>query len=299
MISIADTIEPQKTKIVLVENMGMPFNSAGDDFGVTFEGGTQNGFFSSNRGQKKGEDQIYRFILPEIILSVEGKVADTYGDPVTGGVLRLIGNDGTNQKLQIRKDGTYRLKLQPNVKYVMLAAARGYLNQKQTLETGEAAESRIYTYDFALAPISKPVTMNNVFYEFGKWQLTESSSNELLGLVKMMQDNPYITIELGAHTDMVGDSVSNRTLSEKRAQACVDFMIEHGIEKDRLTPAGYGESRPVVADKALHDKYKFIPIDQQLDEEFILTLTQEQQELCNQINRRTEFKVLKTTYKLY
>ena len=299
MIALADTLEPQKMKIVVVENMGMPFNSSADDFGVTFEGDKQNGFFSSNRGQKKGDDKIYRFVLPEIILSVEGKVTDNNGEPLAGGVLRMVGNDGTNQKLQIRKDGTYRLKLQPNVKYIMLAASRGYLNQKQTLETGDAAESKVYTQDFSLAPVSKPITMNNVLYEFGKWELTESSSGELLGLVKMMQDNPYITIELGAHTDMVGDSVSNRTLSEKRAQACVDFLIKHGIDKERLTPVGYGESKPKAADKGLHDKHKFIPIDQVLDEEFILTLTPEQQEICNQINRRTEFRVLKTTYKLY
>jgi peptidoglycan-associated lipoprotein len=84
-----------------------------------------------------------------------------------------------------------------------------------------------------------------------------------------------------------------------RAKSCCDFLIKHGIEAERLTPVGYGKNKPVIADKALHTKYPFIPQEQVLDEEFILSLTPEQQEICNQINRRTEFKVVKTTYKLY
>ncbi len=118
-------------------------------------------------------------------------------------------------------------------------------------------------------------------------------------LVKMLEDNPNITIELGAHTDRVGDDASNKTLSEKRAQACVNFLIKAGIEKDRLTAVGYGETHPVVAGEALHNQYRFIPTGQELNETFVLTLPKEQQEICNQLNRRTEFRVLKTTYKLY
>ena len=141
--------------------------------------------------------------------------------------------------------------------------------------------------------------MNNVFYEFAKWDITPESETELRTLVKLLQDNPNITIELSAHTDKVGDAQSNKTLSEKRAQSVVNFLIEAGIDKERLTPVGYGEEKPVVVDATLHKKYDFLPIDQALDETFIDSLTPEQQEIANQINRRTEFKVLKTTYKLY
>ncbi|MBQ7192707.1 MAG: PD40 domain-containing protein [Paludibacteraceae bacterium] len=299
---ISDSVLAVRLPQYSLMNMGMPLNSIADDFGMTFEssqGKEEKGFFSSNRASKKGEDQIFRFILPEMVLAVEGKVTDMDGNALSDATLRLIGTDGTNQKLLIRRDGTYRLKLQPNTQYLMFVTSRGYLNQKYELKTEEKKDSYTYTQNFTLASLNKPVPMNNVFYEFGKWELTESSSKELLDLVKMLNDNPYITIELSAHTDMVGDSVANRTLSEKRAQACVDFLIKQGIEKERLTPVGYGESKPVVADKALHDKYRFIPVEQVLDETFLNTLTKEQQETCNQINRRTEFRVLKTTYKLY
>lgn len=283
----------------LLYNLGAPFNSAGDDFGITFAGETENGFFSSNRGQKKGFDQIYSFVLPEMVFTVEGTVTDNNGEYLADANLRLVGDDGTNTKLQVKRNGTYRLRLKKDANYVMLATARGYLNQKQQLNTFNLTDSKNYQQDFSLTPISKPVSMDNIFYEFGKWNLTPQSEDALQSLVKLLQDNPNITIELAAHTDKVGNAQSNKTLSEKRAQAVVDYLIAHGIEEDRLTPVGYGKEKPVVADKALHKKYKFIPIGQVLDENFIDTLSSEEQEICNRINRRTEFKVLKTTYNLY
>ncbi len=280
-------------------NLGAPFNSAGDDFGITFEGEKENGFFSSNRGQKKGYDLIYSFELPEMVLQVEGSVTDNNGENLTDAMLRMIGDDGTIQKIQVKRDGTYRIKLKKDVRYVMLATARGYLNNKQELNTLKATDSETYQLDFVLSPISKPVTMDNIFYEFAKWNLTPASEEGLNQLIKLLNDNPNITIELSAHTDRVGNAESNKTLSEKRAQSVVDYLIQHGIDRERLTPAGYGKEKPVVADKAISQKYPFIPIEQELNEEFILKLPKDQQQICDQINRRTEFKVLKTTYKLY
>ncbi len=287
----------------LLYNMGTPFNSAGDDFGITFAGETENGFFSTNRKSGKGGrnqyDMIYSFTLPEMVFLVEGNVLDNNGEHISDATLRLVGTDGTNAKIQVRRDGTYKLKLNKDANYVMLATARGYLNQKQELNTLNLKDSKTYTQDFTLASLSKPVTMENIFYEFAKWNLTPASETGLNTLIKLLQDNPNITIELSAHTDRVGNAEANKTLSEKRAKSVVDYLIAHGIEKARLTPVGYGKEKPVIADKVLHQKYKFIPIEQVLDEAFIDSLTPEQQEICNQINRRTEFKVLKTTYNLY
>lgn len=280
-------------------NMGTPFNSSGDDFGITFEGKSQNGFFSSNRGDKKGWDKIYRFVLPEMQFFVSGTITDNQGNPIAEARLRLVGDDGTNTRLAVHRDGTYKIRVQKDARYIMLATARGYLNAKEGFNTLGLKDSKSYEQDFALAPISRPVTMDNIFYEFGKWELTPSSEQGLQSLVKLLQDNPNITIELSAHTDMKGDSVYNVNLSEKRAQSVCAYLIKSGIEAERLTPVGYGKQKPVAADKALHDKYPFIPQEQVLDEVFILTLSPEQQEICNAINRRTEFRVLRTTHKLY
>lgn len=280
-------------------NMGAPFNGAGDDFGITFAGNTQDGFFSSNRNDKKGFDKIYSFRLPEMEFIAEGTVSDEQGQPIADAKLRIVGSDGTNSRVNARRDGTYKIKLQRDVKYVMLATARGYLNSKEQWNTFDLKDSKTYEMNFTLSPISRPVKMENIFYEFGRWELTKASEDELDKLVKLLQDNPNITIELSAHTDMKGTDEFNNELSQKRAQSCCDYLVAHGIEKERLTPVGYGKTKPVVADKALHDKYPFIPQEQELNDLFILKLKSDQQEVCNQINRRTEFKVLKTTYKLY
>ena len=280
-------------------NMGAPFNGVGDDFGITFAGESQDGFFSSNRGDKKGFDKIYRFVLPEMEFLAEGTVSDEQGTPLSDAVLRIVGSDGTNSKINARRDGSYKIKLKRDVKYVMLATARGHLNAKEQWTTLNLKDSKTYTINFTLSPISRPVKMENIFYEFGRWEITKASETELLRLVKLLQDNPNITIELSAHTDLVGNEQFNLDLSQKRAQSCCDFLIKHGIEPERLTPVGYGKTKPEVANKAINKQYPFIPVDQVLDEAFILSLPADKQEICNQINRRTEFKVLKTTYNLY
>ena len=280
-------------------NMGAPFNSANDDFGITFAGITEKGFFSSNRGQKRGYDQIYSFYLPEMEFIVEGTIMDNNSEPLGDAHIRLVGDDGTNVKAQIRRDGTYRLKLNKDTRYVMLATARGYLNQKQQLATTGLNDSHTYQQDFSLAPISKPVKMGNIFFKFGSWELTADSEDGMQALVKLLNDNPNITIEMAAHTDMVGNNAANQELSLKRAQSVVNYLIQHGIEQARLTPVGYGEEKPVVVDVALHKQYSFLPKDQVLDEAFIATLSADKQEICNSLNRRTEFRVLKTTYNLY
>lgn len=280
-------------------NMGAPFNSSNDDFGITFAGTSENGFFSSNRGQKRGYDQIYSFTLPAMEFIVEGTILDTKGEAIADATIRLVGDDGTNVKAQVRRDGTYRLKLNKDTRYAMLATARGYLNAQQQMSTQGMNDSHTYKYNFTLPLISKPVKMTNIFYEFGKWTLTSNSEQGLNELVKLLNDNPNITIELAAHTDMVGNNDANKQLSLRRAQSVVDYLIQHGIKADRLTPVGYGEEKPVVVDEELHKQYTFLPKDQLLDEVFISTLTADKQEICHSLNRRTEFRVLKTTYNLY
>lgn len=280
-------------------NMGSPFNSQNDDFGITFAGKSENGFFSSNRGQKKGYDQIYSFTLPAIEFIVEGNITGIDGEALGEATIRMVGDDGTNVKTQIRRDGTYRLKLNKDTRYVMMAIARGYLNQKHELSTIGLKDSYSYQQDFVLSPISKPFTMSNIFFEFGKWDLTPESEEGLNALVKLLNDNPNITIELSAHTDLVGNDAHNKQLSLRRAQSVVDYLIKYGIDSERLTPVGYGEEKPVVVDELLHKQFSFLPKDQVLDEAFITTLSPEKQEICNSLNRRTEFRVLKTTYNLY
>ncbi|MDP4238867.1 MAG: OmpA family protein [Bacteroidota bacterium] len=290
---------PKKEGGWVVENLGAPINSSGDDFGITFAGNEQKGFFSSNRNEAKGNDAIWSFELPELAYSIEGKVVDEKGNAVPDAVVRMVSNTGVNARVQAKKDGTYRIKLDKNMDCVMLASARGYLNQKNTVSTQGLTDSKTFTVDFKLSAISKPVQLDNIFYEFGKWDLTPASETGLQVLVKLLNDNPNITIEISANTDFVGNNESNKILSEKRAKSVVDYLISKGISKDRLTSVGKGEENPVVVDEYLAKKYKFLQENDVLNENFVTKLMPDQQEIANQINRRTEFRVLKTTYKLY
>jgi peptidoglycan-associated lipoprotein len=283
-----------------VESLPYPINSSADDFGITFEATGENGYFSSNRNQpRKPVDKIYRFERPEPIYAIEGRVMDENGDPLPDAIIKLVGNDGTSIKQRVKKDGTYRIKITNDVKYAMLATRRGYLNSSDKVATLGLAKSKTFEINFRLPSISRPVTMENVFYDFGQWTLTEASEKELHMLVKLLNDNPNIAIELSAHTDMIGDDESNMLLSQRRAQSVVDFLLVAGTAPDRLTAKGYGESRPVTVDKTLATQYKFLKEGDVLNAEYIMTLPKEQQEITNQINRRTEFRVTKTTYNLY
>lgn len=282
-----------------VTNLLSPINSPNDDFGITFNATNDMGYFSSNRKQNKPIDKIYRFELPPLVYAIEGRTVTDNGESLGETTVRLVGNNGDNVKIRTKKDGSFRINLELNTQYVMMASHRGYLNASYSFNTNDLKDSKIYENTFTLASISKPVQLDNIFYEFGKWTLTPESENGLNGLIKILNDNPNIAMEISAHTDMVGNDVSNVELSQKRAQSVVDYLINSGIDKGRLTPKGYGKSNPVTVSAQLAKKYRFLKEGDILNPEFIEKLTSEQQEICNQINRRTEFKVTKTTYNLY
>lgn len=282
-----------------VENLKAPINSMGDDFGITFEGDKEKGFFSSNRNDARGYDHLYSFELPVITIFIEGIVSDVDENPIEDATVRIVGKDGLNEKVLAKKDGTYRVELERDIRYVMMASARGYLNQNFELKTGPEEKNETYIVDFYLSPISKPVVIENIFYDFDKATLRPESQTALDEMIKMLNDNPNVTIELGAHTDRKGSDQYNERLAQRRAQSVVDYLIAGGIEKERLEAKGYGESVPKVINKKMAKNYDFLNEGDVLTEEFILTLTPEQQEIADQINRRTEFKVLRTNYNLF
>ena len=281
-----------------IENMKYPINSSADDFGITF-GEEETGFFSSNRGDGRGYDNIYSFELPSIRVWISGTVLDKDDEPVPDAIIRIVGNDGSNQKEYARKDGSFRFKLDRGVHYVMLASCRGYLNSKQEFISDAEEKDAEYGVNFVLASISKPILIENIFYDFDRATLRPESETSLNELVKMLDDNPNVSIELGAHTDYKGSDVYNQRLSERRAQSVVNYLIEAGIDPRRLQAKGYGESKPKTITKKLATQYPQFKGGDVLTEEYISKLSPEDQEIANQINRRTEFQVLSITWNLY
>lgn len=280
-------------------HLGAPMNSQGDDFGMTFEGTRNQGFFCSNRGDNRGNDHIYSFYNPEIIQTVKGWVYEQDGYELTAAQVYMVGNDGTNLKLSVRGDGSFTQEVKPGVDYVFLGTCKGFLNHQEELHVEAVTKSEEHTLQFPLANISAPVLIENIFYDFNKATLRPESATALDELVRLLNENPNITIELSAHTDSRGSDQYNERLSQQRAESVVNYLIEHGIAADRLTPKGYGEGRPKHIKRKVAEKYEFLKEGDVLSEAFITTLPEEQQELCHQLNRRTEFRVLRTTYGLF
>ena len=281
-----------------VTNMGTPINSAADDFGITF-GPDESGFFSSNRGDARGYDHIYSFELPKLKITISGWVLDKDEEPVPNAVIRIVGNDGSNQKQVARDDGSFSFPLERGVSYVMLAGAKGYLNAKQEFTSDLAEEDAEYGVDFILASIHKPVVVENIFYDFDRATLRPESKTALDELAQVLRDNPNVTIEMASHTDRHGTDAYNIDLSSRRAKSVIDYLISVGIKADRLQSQGYGESRPKTITKKLAREYPQFKEGDVLTEEYILALPEEDRDTADQINRRTEFQVLSIDYRMY
>lgn len=289
---------PGKSGRYVLEHPGYPLNSQGDDFGMTFEGVKNRGFFSSNRNDGRGWDHIYSFVNPEIVQSVKGWVYEQEGYELPAAQVYMIGSDGTNLKLGVKSDGSFEKELTPGVEYMFLATCKGFLNHKEELKVVPMNDSHEYVLQFPLASITAPVLIDNIFYDFNKATLRPESQTALDELVKLLNENPNVTIELSSHCDYKGSSAYNKLLAQRRAESVVNYLVDKGIVRDRLSPVGYGKEKPKTIKKKLTEKLTWLKEGDVLTEEFIKKLDPEKQEICNQLNRRTEFIVLRTTYGL-
>jgi len=281
-----------------VVNVGAPINSNADDFGITFAGKAETGFFSSNRNDARGWDHIYSFSYPTVTIFIEGYVSDNDEKPVANATVHIVGKDGLNVKTPVKPDGSYRVELERDISYVMMAGAPNFLNQNFELQTDAEEKSETYYVDFYLSPIDKPVVVENIFYDFDRATLRPESKEALDNLIKILDDNPHVTIELGAHTDRKGADEYNEKLAQRRAQSVVDYLIAAGVDYARLTAKGYGETTPKTVTAKMAEAHPFLTEGIVLTESFVDTLTPEQQEIADQYNRRTEFIVTGLEYNL-
>lgn len=282
-----------------LEHPGFPLNSQGDDFGMTFEGVKNRGFFCSNRNDGRGWESIYSFEYDEIVQTVKGWVYEMDGYELPAAQVYMVGNDGTNLKLSVKGDGSFEQVVKPGTEYLFMATCKGFLNHKESLRVGIVDDSEEHVLQFPLAPISVPVMIDNIFYDFDKATLRPESEKALDELVTLLNENPNVTIELSAHCDYKGTQAYNKKLAQRRAESVVRYLIAKGIAADRLTPVGYGKEKPKTVRKKLAAQYNWLKEGDVLTQEFIGKLDKEKQEICNQLNRRTEFIVLRTTYGMF
>lgn len=284
-----------------VSPLPSPINSNGDDFGLAFEGNQLRGYFSSNRATGgRGWDKIYTFTFPSTTTTVKGWVYEQDGYELPAAQVHMVGTDGTNQKINVLSDGSFERPVRPGVNYIFLASNTGYLNMRAMLPSDSLKDgNKQHVLQFPLASMTAPVIVRNVFYEFDKATLTPRSTEALDRLVALLNENPHITIELSAHTDSRGSDAYNLQLSQRRAESVVRYLTQHGIKADRLTPKGYGQQRPIIVSKKLTETYPFLHVKDTLHAAFIAKLPAEQQEICHGLNRRTAFRVLRTTYGVF
>ncbi len=289
--------EPQPDGSWVVQNMKSPINSNADDFSIVFETGNERGIFSSTR-KGRGNDELYSFEMPPLRFNITGLVKDEKtGAPISVSVVQLIASDGSNLQTETGNSGDFRFALKPDVDYIFLASKRGYLNGKEKETTKGQEKSRDFMVTILLTAIDKPIELPNIFYDFNKYDLRPESMVSLDKLVETLTDNPNVTIELMSHTDSRDTEEYNQDLSQKRAQSVVQYLIEKGIAPERLSPRGYGESSPKIVDTSIAGQYRFLSEGSVLSEQFINSLAnEEQKEIAHQINRRTEFRVLRTDY---
>jgi peptidoglycan-associated lipoprotein len=296
-LDIFKAVYNEATKTWKVENMQVPINSAGDDFGIAFIPKRDQGMFTSNRKGSMGDD-LYSFVLPPLIYRVEGQIVNSQNDlRENNAFVRVIGTDGTNLRI-LSNDGKFQFRLQPETEYIVAAFKDGFLNAKKNINTFNLEESKLFEVNLSITPTDAPINVDNINYEFGKHDLLPSSIVALDSLVELLKQNPTIVVEIMSHTDHVGSLEFNSALSQRRAQSVVDHLITKGINPRRLVAKGYGETWPKKVTESLANKHNFLRRGDELTEQFINRLaTEEQKEIAKSINRRTEFRVLRNDFR--
>ncbi len=279
-------------------NLQVPINSPGDDFAIIFNPEEDAGFFSSNRKGGRGSDDIYSFVNPPVLFTLSGVVKDDKTlQFVPGAVVKLTGSNGTSVESRTDVKGHYsfnKAQIKPNTTYELICMKENYLNKKAKETTVGLESSKDFTIDFRLEPIpDKPVVLPDILYDLAKWDLKPQYQDSLQGLIKTLDENETIIIELASHTDSRGTDESNDILSQKRAESVVNYLIERGIDPDRLVAKGYGERVPRrLAKDVVKDGFEF-KAGTLLSQAFVDSLpSKPAQEAAYALNRRTEFRII-------
>ncbi|MSP68965.1 MAG: hypothetical protein EXR20_01690 [Bacteroidetes bacterium] len=294
--------EPKTWKYGNPENLKFPMNSSGDDFGIVFDGKKDLGYLTSNREGTKGDDDIWSFYLPPLVFHLAGTITDCKYGPsvlVAGANVRMVGSDGSALEVTTDAKGTYKFDLLPEVSYILVVfadkassdKAEGYLNlpdkDKGKVTTVGEMVSKDFVKDFCLVPAESEIRFPAVLYDLNKSTLKPESKDSLNFLYQTLLDNPSIIIEISSHTDSRASNKYNQTLSQARAQSCVDYLVvEKKIPQERIVAKGYGEEKPLkMQDGSI------------LTEKYIMgKKSKQEQEALFDLNRRSVFKVLSWDY---
>lgn len=253
------------------------------------------GLLASARDDARGLPHLYTFLRSPMTTTIRGYVLDREEEPISGATVRIVGHspDGAERLVTTDPSGSFTLAVAPDTEYVLLAGKQDYLNQFVRLSTDPQKEqSEVYTVEFFLASCVRPEALREVYYAFDRAELLPESTPALQTLYQLLTDNPEVKIQLTAHTDRRGSERYNWRLSQRRAESVVRYLIGRGIAPERLEAVGRGSTEPYIVSKRTARAHPFLREGTRLTPSFIAALTDpEEQEICDQLNRRTSFEV--------
>jgi peptidoglycan-associated lipoprotein len=268
-----------------VTNLQYPLNSSSDDFGIVFDEDKDQGLFTSNRPGGKGKDDIYSFKMPPIEFCLQGAVYDhESGVPLSNSKVIIQGSDGSSFEIQTDGNGGFSKcdgEIKAETNYSVDVSKTGFIGTGDQFSTVSLTQSTTFAREYFLKEIilKKEYDLPLVLYPFDQAILLVdaqvNSKDSLNFLYDLLTRNPTFVIQLEAHTDSRGKDAYNLTLSQKRAETCVNYLIGKGIDPARLKPVGMGENAPIIKEK-----------------DIMAMPTQEEQEAAHQVNRRTVFKII-------
>jgi peptidoglycan-associated lipoprotein len=279
-------------------NIGTTINSTANDYAIIFQPDAERGYFSSDRNGRKSKDDIFSFIIPPIEFTLGGVVKDNLTFQfVDNAKVEIVGSDGVSMTAKTNSKGIYNFgksQIMPNTTYEMFVSRDNYFNTTGRVTTVGLERSKDLARDFGLDPIPEtPIVLPEILYDLAKWDLKPQYKDSLQGLITTLDENPTIKIELSSHTDYRDTEERNDILSQKRAQSVVDYLIERGIDPDRLVAKGYGERVPRNLDKDIVSYGFLFKKGTVLTPAYIDSLpTVDYREGAHALNRRTEFRVL-------
>ena len=257
------------------KNMRYPINSSYDDFGVILRDSANEGYFSSNRNTSNTMmDNIYGF--SKLFFTLDGMAVEKITQQPIGGVIVELTNETTGEKLNTLTgdDGIFMFIMEQNSDYSVVGSKDGYFTNTEKVSTkGKLRSENMHVklkLELERIIINRPIVLENIYYDLDKWAIRADAATGLDKLVAILKENPGIKIELGSHTDSRADDAYNMRLSQKRAESAVNYIISHGVSKERITAKGYGES--MLVNQCKNN----------------VKCTEEE----HQQNRRTEFKVV-------
>lgn len=257
-------------------NLGAPINSSVDDFGLIRAENGKMGFFTSNR---RGNDDIYSFVgekkvIEKLVFALEGLVLNKETNlPIKEALVTLTEPNLGPVTVKTDMNGAFKFKLAEKSDYSLTGEKPGYMKASDYVSTNGLTKSEVLKRNLYMNEIviGKAIKIENIFYDFDKYNIRPDAAIELDKLVTVLKENPTIWIELGSHTDSRGNDAYNLKLSQNRANSAVDYIISKGIAKERITAKGYGET--MLVNKCSNG----------------VKCTDEE----HQLNRRTEFKIVK------